>query len=125
MSLSNIDFKKSMPAIVWAFFIFILCVLPGKDLPKSDIIQLDKIVHFCFYFIFFWLILYGIKQKKLKHTIVLGLFCCFYGFCIECFQSAFLSDRFYDVLDIMANCVGTLSAMLSYQFAKSSGLLAK
>ena len=38
--------KAHWKSILWAFFIFILCHLPGKDLPKVTIIGIDKVVHF-------------------------------------------------------------------------------
>jgi len=120
--MSNMYFfniKKLVPAIVWAFFILILCLLPGKDFPQTTIWQFDKVVHFLFYAILFFLLDHSLSNAKFfTQCILLGI-CFFYGLAIECMQGAWLKDRFFDGYDAIANGAGALVCMTLIQFLKN------
>ena len=103
--------NRLMPAIVWAFFIFILSVIPGKELLQSNINQLDKLIHFGFYLILFLLSYHGIESKKKVLVLIVFFLCSVYGFLIECFQGAFLEDRCFDWYDVFANMTGAFIGM--------------
>ncbi len=113
--MSNLSFfiiKKLVPAIVWAFFILTLCLLPGKDFPQTSIWQFDKIVHFSFYAILFFLLNRSLSTTNFNAQCMLLVTCFFYGFSIECMQGAWLKDRYFDSYDAIANGAGALACLM-------------
>ena len=114
-----LNIKKILPAVVWAFFILVLCLLPGKDLPQTSIWQFDKIVHFSFYSVLFFLLNRSLSKPNFTAQGLLLVFCFLYGLSIECMQGAWLKDRYFDINDAIANGVGALvSLMLIYFFRR-------
>lgn len=114
---------RYLPAMLWAIFILVLCMLPGKDLPKAgwmDYLSLDKIVHASFYFTLGILMLNASKhlhqvQQLSYYSKILNLtLCILYGIGIEYLQEAF-TDRHFDWWDATANSVGALLATLLYE----------
>jgi VanZ family protein len=117
--MSNIyifNIKKLVPAIVWAFFILILCLLPGKDLPQTTIWQFDKMVHFSFYYLLFFLLNRGLTRSNINIQAALLVICFLYGLAIEYMQGAWLKDRYFDIFDAIANGVGALVCMMLTHF---------
>lgn len=118
MSLSN--FK---PPILWAFFIFILCVIPGKSLPKyawADLLSLDKLIH-CF---IFFVLVYLTRRAFAKHNqtilikkqnIIALAFAIPYGGALETMQEYFLSDRNGNWFDFLANTTGAVLGVLLFK----------
>ena len=100
-----------MLTFLWAFFILILSVIPGKDLPESNLVGIDKVVHFIFYFVLSFLYLSIFSDKyTFRIILIIAFICCAYGFLIECIQGLFLQDRFFDLYDVLANSSGVLFA---------------
>lgn len=125
LSIQMIPFSRKtyiMLTVLWAFFILVLCIIPGRDLPSSNLWQIDKVFHFLFYLILTYLFI-CIFEGYLSILKILGVFvlCCVYGISIECIQGAFLADRFFDVWDIVANSSGAFIAgfyhLIRYQIA--------
>jgi len=110
------NIKKLVPAIVWAFFILILCLMPGKDLPQTSIWQFDKMVHFSFYCLLFFLLNRSLSRSNINLLAVLLIICFIYGLSIECMQGAWLKDRYFDIYDAIANGVGALACMMLVLF---------
>ena len=113
------------PALAWGIFVFILSVLPGKDLPSipnwSSIFSVDKIVHILFYGGLTWLILRGKRKHRdggisLNFAIGITLFASAYGWFLEWFQGAYCQDRMSDVMDGIANTVGALLGLLIFLY---------
>jgi VanZ family protein len=120
------------PAIGWGLFIFILSVIPGKDIPEIespwDLIKMDKLVHMTLYGVLVWQILRGYRNETqnkgntndAKHylfigsTVVLGA--CFYGFTLEVIQENFCKDRGFEWYDGIANTIGAFVASISFYF---------
>jgi VanZ family protein len=98
----------TMLTFLWAFFILILCIIPGRDLPQSSILQIDKIFHFLFYFILAFLYLSIFDKPNFKNIALVIFICIAYGFVIECIQELFLADRFFDKFDVLANSTGAI-----------------
>lgn len=101
--------KKSLIALIWAIVIFILSIIPGKDLPELDINYFDKLAHATVYAILSFLILLACPSRTLN-VIFLWAFLLpvSYGIMIELFQGTFLNDRITDVYDMIANAIGSL-----------------
>ncbi|MEO1436683.1 MAG: VanZ family protein [Bacteroidota bacterium] len=105
--------KYFWPAGIWASIIFGLSVMPGTSLPKftlMDFLQPDKVGHLVVYAMLVFLILWGFKRRDKKwpvkkQRIRVLVYSILYGIAIECIQQ-FLTDRHFDVLDIIANIIG-------------------
>lgn len=105
--------KYFLPAGIWAAIIFGLSVMPGTSMPKFsllDFLQPDKLGHFVVYAILVFLLFWGYKKRdgqlpKQAGKIRIFSYSVLYGIGIECIQQ-FLTDRHFDVLDIIANIIG-------------------
>lgn len=86
----------------------------GNNLPHFDIPNLDKLVHFIFYFIAVilgMLFLYERAKKRMK--LYRALVICVsgmiaYGIVIEVIQYNFTANRMGDIFDALSNSFGAL-----------------
>lgn len=101
-------------ASLWTLLIAYLCLTDFNKLPTIKISGLDKSVHFILHFVFTLLwYLYVKSTIKLKWSIAfVVLLDVVYGSLIEVGQSFFTITRKADVLDILANSVGTAAAVI-------------
>jgi len=112
--------KYFIPSIIWGLIILYLSSGPGIQLPRTIDLSIDKIGHFVFYGILAFLIAYGyyknnpaIKENGLfKALIISG----FYGICLEIMQYSFFPNRYFEVLDIIANISGSLIGILFFKY---------
>ena len=91
----------------------VICLMPGRHIPRITIPNFDKIVHTGIYIILAVLTYYGwymqnrfggLHQKALiKIIILLSL----YGFTIEVMQETLTADRHFEWLDELANTSGS------------------
>ena len=100
------------------FFTVIIGILSFISMPteKMSLSFSDKFSHFFAYFFLTTAWLYSIKvyqdfQKKIKY-VFLG--CFIYGIIIEVLQDAITSHRTGSFLDILANVVGMVLAMIIF-----------
>ncbi len=112
-------------ALSWTTLVFLLCLVSVGNLPSLSIkvSGLDKYVHFTFHFVFSILWFLYLKNKNIKPILLkifLASFC--FGILIEICQSLFTTSRQADVLDVLANASGAISAItilfLYHQFLK-------
>jgi VanZ family protein len=104
-------------AVGWTLLIFILCVVKSTELPVIAIANLDKVVHAFFHFVFVILwFLYFKEEVKSSYSTKAFVFAfalsVFYGIVIEVIQQIFTTTRAADVLDVVANLVGALVAVV-------------
>ena len=84
--------------------------------------RMDKVIHGLFYLVLTYLVFrsyrkYINKQSiPKKATFILVLSIIGYGICIEFAQEAFFIGRHFEILDIIANIIGTLSGYLLINF---------
>jgi VanZ family protein len=110
--------KYNWPSILWAAFILVICLMPGRHIPKITIPHFDKVVHTSIYTILGVLTYYGwsmqsgflsLHQRTLfKIVILLSL----YGFTIEVMQETLTQDRHFELLDEVANSCGAMIGTL-------------
>lgn len=109
---------------IWALIILAGSLTPGSAFPDvtwESLLQADKIIHFVFYFVFSWLLLYGISKNKpsinswLLLTFILASS---YGIIIEVIQGLWVPKRNFDYFDIIANIIGALTAVLLFKKLK-------
>tara|TARA_B110000046_G_C12742185_1_gene293095 strand:+ start:237 stop:614 length:378 start_codon:yes stop_codon:yes gene_type:complete len=98
--------------IAWAFFVLLLCALPGGQFQEARHEHLDKIIHIILFGLLFVLLTVGfIKQQNfaflrsnVKFKVWIGCVC--YGVLIELMQGTIFIDRSIEVSDMLANMVG-------------------
>lgn len=119
-------FKYFGPGISWAFVIFILCAIPGKNLPHytwADLLSVDKLVHFTMFFVLVLLFKRGFAKmgssvSTTQNTLLL-LSAMAYGGSLELMQSYFYVDRSGSWFDFLANSIGAMAGV--YFFKKLFG----
>lgn len=109
--------------IVWILIIFILCAMPGEDIPDPhlNIPHLDKVVHFGMFFIMSLLLSYPLERHssfsmKKIYTIAI-LVALGYGGLIEILQHYFF-NRGGDVWDLLADIAGGVAGCICYPLSK-------
>ena len=94
--------------------IFLLCLLPGSEVPEIGHEHLDKAMHaFLFALLSYCMMIGFLKQYQYyylaRYASMFTLSICLsYGVFLEVFQDLFLSDRSFEWLDIAADALGTL-----------------
>lgn len=113
-----------LPAtFLWALVIFILCTLPGEELPNPppNIPHLDKIVHWGMFLILSLLLMLSAESKTTcsKTTLYLLVISVsfLYGGLIEILQHYFF-QRSGDIWDLTADVLGSITACCCYPFIK-------
>ena len=101
--------------ISWMTFIALLSLfsLPGDDdVPKLDIPNADKVVHFLFYFVAAILGCFFLRERtrgalnRKRAILIVGVSVIIYGTIIEVLQEVITLDRNGDIYDALANCCG-------------------
>ena len=109
-------------AIGWTFLIAVLCLYRFGDLLKIKVSGIDKYVHFTFHFVFtlLWGYYTWLQQNRfaLKKLIIIASMSLGYGIAIEFLQETFTQTRHADVLDVLANFTGAMSAVLVFIWLK-------
>lgn len=117
--------KYFIPAIAWAAVIFILSATPGKNLPQldlGDLLEADKIAHVGVYLILTLLIFRGLSRRKRlnpRNITLAILISAGYGFFLELGQYYFFPGRYFEIFDIVANIIGSISSLIFLKFINS------
>lgn len=104
-------------AVFWALIIFILCALPGEDMPDPplNIPHLDKVVHWGMFFIMSLLIVLPFEwhtSLTMRKIYIIAVGVAFgYGGLIEFLQHYFF-NRGGDVWDLLADVAGGVCGCL-------------
>ncbi|MCC6287070.1 MAG: VanZ family protein [Chitinophagaceae bacterium] len=109
---------KIWPALLWSILIFILLIIPGKEMPAGpEIPSFDKIIHMFLFGIQVWLWCIYFKHGE-KFSNRLGIFflifllSCLYGIGMEYVQKYFVANRAFELGDIMADIAGSAIGLL-------------
>ena len=108
-----------LPWIIWVLIISVLSFIPGNQLPEIEweIISIDTVVHFGMYLMLSILLAFGFILKnilnlsKLKMYLILVLVGIAFGTFVELVQGSFIYRRYFDLLDILANSIGSIVGM--------------
>lgn len=101
-------------ATSWTLLIFVLCLLPGKEIPKVDIPFIDKWAHVVLFGIFSFLWLCAIPTRRLVHLLLLFVITVFLGWLVEYIQGNYVQGRYQDDMDTLADAVGGLVGILIF-----------
>lgn len=116
--------RYNLPAILWAVVIFILCAIPGDDLPTTpffNIPHFDKMVHAFLYAVLEYLLMFGFTKQYYSNKILkcaLGMSLILnisYGAVIEILQGTIFIERSTDIFDIMANASGAFFGLFIFK----------
>jgi VanZ family protein len=120
----NSFWRQTIPAWAWFFLIFILCAIPGRDIPHISFLELlsfDKFIHASIFFILVFLFNRGLKSQttytnlKQKAKIVTVLSSILYGGLLEIMQGTFFQERTADIYDFIANTLGCLAGAFFFE----------
>lgn len=108
-------------AIIWTAIVTFFCLSNFNELPKIGVSNFDKLGHITFHFgiTFLWFLVYKFKvlNENKKALIKAFLFSFFYGITIEICQDQFTTTRSGDILDVIANSIGSLFAIIFIMFS--------
>ena len=109
--------------LTYTLFITTAFLLPISEIPKDGIFN-DKAIHVILYIVlsFIWLLYYYVFNKrniKLNNVIITLMLCFIYGIIIESIQELFLTSRHADILDILANTIGSVIGTLVFWNVKN------
>ncbi len=116
--------KHTLWPILWALLIFVVCGIPGEDIPKIsflETIHFDKFVHLALFFVLVLLTARGFNLQstflKLQQHPRFAAFIIsiIYGGFIEILQETFFEQRSGDILDFMADSIGATLGLLIYK----------
>jgi VanZ family protein len=94
-------------ATVWTVAILVLCLIPGRELPKVDLWQhTDKLVHFTLFLGLQTLWQGAYPQRRTPILLLLVA----YGLLIEVVQHYCVTGRSFDLYDWLADSLGALAA---------------
>ena len=107
--------------IIWALVILGLSIMPGISIPQTwaDLFSWDKLAHAIVYGVLSYLAFraYALDNQVIwKHGLWIIILTSAYGVLIEIIQGTFFPGRFFEVLDIIANIIGSLLGVLIFIF---------
>jgi VanZ family protein len=106
--------------IPWLLIILILSFIPGDKIPeiKFTLFEIDKLIHFSIYFILALLMCYDFCLKKneplLKKVVITIAIGISIGYLVEVIQGNFITNRFFDTYDVLANTCGTITGSILF-----------
>lgn len=115
--------QSLLPGIVWTLVIFGLSIMPGVNLPESwaDLLAWDKLAHCFVYGVQVYLLLLGLLHAgRLNSSTTLGvfIFSVAFGALMELIQFAFFPGRYFELLDILANTIGSIFGWLAFRYTR-------
>jgi len=111
-------FRKYTWSLVWTLLILILSLLPKRSFPDVhfSIPYLDKFVHFTLYFILLTLFTWEAEKAKTNALIFNGLIgSVVLSFGTELGQKYFFAGRSFEILDIVANIIGSIVGVFFFR----------
>ena len=109
---------KLYPVLIWILIITVLSLMPSSNVPEiswGSRFQLDKIAHIILYSIYTWLLGRYLCRKwssSIKMFILAFGITVVYGVFMELLQYYLSPSRFFDMLDIIANIIGSIVGLI-------------
>ena len=118
----SIRIKPYWLVILWSIIIFLLCLLPGTNIPLVPILGIDKIIHLLIFGLLthLYLVESNKRKKNLRSLhVILWLFVfVLYGIVLEWYQGRFVTNRIADINDGIANFIGVISSYCIHTIIK-------
>ena len=101
--------RDTLPAILWAWIIFVESSVPGSKVPSTPL-GFDKLVHFFIFFVFCWLTFRATGALSPKFVPWMRVYLALvitvlYGFTDE-FHQLYVPGRTADMYDMAADSLG-------------------
>ena len=112
---------KFLPAIIWFIISLVLFTISPPKLPDEEIFKIphqDKIIHSIIFFLLVYLfcrpfkVIEMPKAKVASWFLSIALYGLVYGISVEFIQKYFVSNRSYEIWDIVADAIGCLIGYL-------------
>lgn len=102
-------------AILWTLGILAACSIPGRDLPRLDLLEIDKLAHFSIFAGLGWLWMAALRTPREVRTarVLVAGFC--YAVLTEIYQGFLPFERTPDPLDALANAAGLSVSVWLYR----------
>jgi VanZ family protein len=118
-------------ALIWALVILALSLTPGQEMPQVNFWEFDKFAHIGVYAVLGMLFAaawtYRAQSKgvfmrsiMVRWTLLVPII---FGLSIEFVQGNFIPDRYFDVLDILANIIGSITGLVAFIVAMPTQFL--
>lgn len=116
--------RPTVPALVWALIILILCGVPGEKLPELSFLQWlkpDKIAHIVMFGVQSFLLMRGFERQTkfpflarnvVSTSIIISIV---FGCVVEVLQDHLFIQRSGDVRDAIANSLGAFTGWWFYR----------
>jgi VanZ family protein len=102
--------------IVWTLLIFLLCLIPGNELPGVKIPMADKWAHFILFGIFSLLWMCAAPGTKFTRLFIAFAAGCLLGWIVEELQGALVSlGRSKSLQDIYADVIGSAIGVIIFR----------
>ncbi len=101
-------------AVLWTLLIFILCFLPGQDIPEIDIPLIDKWAHMLLFGVFTYIWHCTVPSGGTPYKLILVLIALFMGWLVEYAQGHFIPNRSQDNVDTLADVIGGILGVMIY-----------
>ena len=111
--------KAFLPAIAWALVILFLSTMPNVSLPESiwDLLAWDKLAHAGVYGLLTLLLISGFQKQGNNFSVFFAvLISSTYGIVLEIVQYSFFPNRYFELLDIIANIIGSIGSLLFVKY---------
>ena len=117
-------FRYNLFGIVWALIILLLILMPGNNMPDTNIwniLTFDKFAHLFVFAVLVFLLIIGytkqytytwLKFNAVKSSLITGVG---YSFVLEVSQ-ALVPERTFDLTDMLANTIGCFLGSLLFYF---------
>jgi VanZ family protein len=103
--------------LLWAVCILIATSIPGSYIPRVNVPNLDKVVHFTFYGIFAALLLPAMPGKLSQRIALVLLFIAVFA-ALDEFHQKFIPGRTMDLADWIADVSGAAFSMVAHLFTR-------
>lgn len=105
--------------VLWAVCIAVMSLIPPSDIPVKSFPFQDKIGHLVVYALLAWLTMWSFSRAALRvKPAILVLSIMVYGLIMEILQYKFFPYRSFEILDIVANIIGSFGGYLIFKYLK-------
>lgn len=116
--------KKNIVSIILALIIMYLSLSPSdayENISLFHIPSVDKLAHFCMYFLFMLTIAVENRKiiKSISRLLLLSLIPISYGICMEILQSVLTESRTGSFSDVLFNSLGILVSIICWLLIRS------
>ncbi|AOW09168.1 VanZ family protein [Flavobacterium gilvum] len=115
-------------ALLWTGIVSYLCLVNSNEIPVITIPNLDKCIHTFFHlvFTFVWFLFFckHLRYDSIAKPLIFSAGLSFaFGITIEILQSLLTTTRSADVLDVVANLIGTTLAVFTAMICNKTNIL--